>query len=304
MGADTRLARRSWLAVLTFASACVASTCGGGSSAGPSPTPPASAQNTWVLVGAGDIGECLSEGPELTARLIDSIDGTVFTAGDNAYFDGSRNDFLGCYEPSWGRHKARTRPTPGNHDYRTPGASAYFDYFGAAAGPRGLGYYSYPLGPWRVLALNSETLVGPTSPQVQWLRNELATDPTSCTIAIWHRPLFTSGQNFPNPDMKDIFKVLYDANVEIVINGHDHLYERFAPQDADGRADPARGIRQFTVGTGGIFLYQSVGTARNSQVLQSVWGVLKLTLTAGAYQWAFISAQNTGFGDVGTGTCH
>ncbi len=257
------------------------------------------------MAGAGDIGECLSEGPELTARQLDAMpSAAVFTAGDNAYPNGSANDFIACYERSWGRHKARTRPTPGNHDYDTPGASGYFDYFGAAAGSRGQGYYTYVVGPWRVFALNSEIPVDANSAQVSWLRNALRINPVNCTIAIWHRPLFTSGPNGPNLDMKDIYKVLYDANTEIVINGHDHLYERFAQQDADARADPARGIRQFTVGTGGVFTYPPQGLARNSEVQQSAWGVLKLTLTATTYEWEFVSAQNTGFRDTGTGTCH
>jgi hypothetical protein len=197
-----------------------------------------------VLVGAGDIAQCGSPGAEATARLLDQIDGTVFTAGDNAYPNGSNRDFTNCYEPTWGRHRERTFPTAGNHDYETSGADPYFSYFGEMAGTAGQGYYVYFVGPWRIIALNSEVGVRAGSFQYLWLRNELMRNAVPCTAAIWHRPLFTSGPNRDNPDMRDIFRLLHDFRAEIVINGHDHMYERFAPQDADGGLDPVRG--QFT----------------------------------------------------------
>lgn len=255
-----------------------------------------------VLVGAGDIANRETPGDEATANLLDGIPGTVFTAGDNAYKNGTAADFRDAYEPTWGRHKHRTYPTPGNHDYETDSAAPYFDYFGDRAGPRGRGYYTYDVGTWRVFALNSEIDTGPSSPQMQWLRSELTARPTPCSAAIWHRPLFTSGPNGENRQMRDMYRLLYDNNVDVVINGHDHLYERFAPQDADGRPDQARGIRQFTVGTGGITLYNPVRTAPNSQRILSDWGVIKFTLHPNSYDWAFFPVS--GDSDRGTGACH
>lgn len=266
----------------------------------PSPPTPGS----FVLVGAGDIALCGAPGAEATARLLDGIDGVVFTAGDNAYPSGTAKDFTECYGPTWGRHRDRTKPTPGNHDYETPGASGFFDYFeDQLAGGRS-GYYTYPVGPWRIIALNSEIGVGPASAQYAWLRGELTNNNVRCTLAIWHRPLFTSGPNLENPDMRDIFRLLYDNNADVVINGHDHLYERFAPQDPSARADSARGIREFVVGTGGIPLYDPGPRRPNSEVLLKTWGVLKLTLSEGAYAWDFIPAIASGSHDTGSGVCH
>jgi hypothetical protein len=267
-----------------------------------SPSPPPVGISGPVLVGAGDIALCGSNGAENTARLLDGIEGTVFTAGDNAYPHGSAADYAECYQPTWGRHRGRTRPTPGNHEYETPNARAYFDYFGAAAGAPS-GYYSYTLGSWHIVALNSEIDVRASSAQAQWLRADLAGNPGLCTAAIWHRPLFTSGPNGDAHDMQDIFRLLYDANADVVINGHDHLYERFAPQDADGRADSVRGIRQFTVGTGGMGLYQPISHHLNSEAVASVWGVLKLTLGADEYAWEFVPASGSNR-DSGSGSCH
>jgi hypothetical protein len=230
----------------------------------------------------------------------------VFTAGDNAYPHGSTAEFNNCYHPSWGRHKERTRPTPGNHDYEQANASAYFDYFGDLAGPRGLGYYSYSVGTWRVYAINSELTGGAAGQQAQWLRDELARNPTPCAAAVWHKPLFTSGPNGENRHMQETWRILYNANVDVVLNGHDHVYERFAPQDPDGRPDNARGIRQFTVGTGGVSLYSFGPPKPNSEVRASVWGVIVLLLGAGRYEWNFVPAGIAGvnFRDTGEGSCH
>ena len=259
-----------------------------------------------MLVGAGDIARC---GPDrvpadLTARLLDRISGTVFTAGDNAYPSGRTGDFLNCYEPNWGRHKARTRPVPGNHDYETPGAADYYAYFGENAGPTGLGYYAYDVGAWRILALNSEVSSSEGSPQLSWLRAELQANARPCTAAIFHRPLFTSGPNGDNTDMRSLWQVLYTFGVDVIINGHDHLYERFAPQNPDGRAEP-RGIRQFTVGTGGVPLYKAVRVKANSEVLETeTHGVLMLTLTSSSYSWEFVPVGDSGFRDSGSEGCH
>ena len=164
-------------------------------------------------------------------------------------------------------------------------------------------YYTYPIGPWKVIALNSEIGVSTGSSQYVWLQNELTQRPSACTVAIWHKPLFTSGPNQPNPAMRDFYKLLYDHNAEIVINGHDHLYERFAPQDADGRRDDARGLREFVVGTGGVPLYEFATVRPNSERQLRLHGVLKLTLSPGRYVWDFIAVDGT-FMDSGTGTCH
>jgi hypothetical protein len=262
------------------------------------PPPPGSE----VFVGAGDIAVCGSAGTEATARLLDGIGGTVFAAGDIAYLEGTAQQFRDCYDPTWGRQKFRTRPAPGNHEYLSPGAAPYFAYFGALAGPPGLGYYSFPLGAWHAISLNSNVSVTQGSAQGQWLRADLSSSPTKCTIAYWHHPLFTSGPNGDNTEMRDFWRMLYAAGVDIILNGHDHLYERFAPQDPDGIPDPAHGIRQFTVGTGGAPLYDLVRIAPNSEVRLKSFGVLKLTLSAETYQWEFIGVS--GAGDSGSGSCH
>ena len=256
-----------------------------------------------VLVGAGDIARCGLAGAELTASLLDGLPGTVFTAGDNAYMNGSAADYRNCYAPTWGRHRSRTMPTLGNHEYHTAGAAGYFGYFGAVGGAVGQGYYSYTVGPWLVLAINSEIPSGVGSAQLQWVRNQLMTSPR-CTAVIWHRPLFTSGPNGPNADMQDLWRVLYEMDVDIIINAHDHLFERFALQTPDGRPDPVRGIRQFTVGTGGGPLYQRARSAANSEALGSVWGVTSFTLQKDAYSWAFIPVEGQAFRDSGSGVCH
>jgi hypothetical protein len=258
-----------------------------------------------VLVGAGDIAECANlEGSQQMASLLDQIDGTVFTAGDNAYNAGTAQEFRRCYEPTWGRHKARTRPAPGNHDYGSPGALPYYAYFGENAGPDRRGYYSFDLGAWHIISLNSNIPVSAGSPQEKWLRADLAEHRAVCTLAIWHHPLFSSGPHGNNPRMKDLWRALYDFGADVVINGHDHDYERFAPQDPDGQADP-QGIREFVVGTGGASAYPFILIKPNSEVRRSyVYGVLKLTLHPTSYDWEFISTQGQTFGDSGTASCH
>jgi hypothetical protein len=263
------------------------------------PPPPGVPQ---VFVGAGDIAQC-DANSEATARLLDTIGGTVFTTGDLAYFHGTRENFRDCYEPTWGRHKARTRPSPGNHEYETPGAVPYYEYFGANAGPRGLGYYSFDVGSWHAISLNSNVPVHDGSAQAEWLRADLADHAGyRCVVAYWHHPLFSSGPNGDTPGMRDIWRILFVSGADLILNGHDHLYERFAPQDPDGRPDPVRGMRQFTVGTGGAALSQFRAPRPNSDVRVSVFGVLKLTLSSGAYDWEFVSVAGTR--DSGTGTCH
>ena len=255
-----------------------------------------------MLVGAGDIAVCGSVATAQTAALLDRIDGTVFTAGDNAYFQGSAANYRDCYEPTWGRHKHRTRPSPGNHEYETAGGAAYFDYFGPSAGPPGLGYYSFEAGPWHVVSLNSNVAANQSSPQYQWLANDLAARNARCVAAIWHHPMFSSGPNGPSPLMRDIWQLLQQARAEIVITGHDHVYERFVPLDANRRPTPD-GLRQFTVGTGGAELYSFVNVSPDSEVRIAAFGILKLNLTGDGYRWEYLGTNGNVL-DSGTGTCH
>lgn len=272
--------------------------CGG------APVVPSPPGGDVTLVGAGDIAVCGSSGTEGTARLLDTSPGVVFTAGDNAYYHGSVEDFRNCYDPTWGRHKRRTRPSPGNHEYEQPGALPYFAYFGANAGPVGQGYYSFDLQPWHVISLNSNVATAAGSPQLQWLREDLEGSRAFCTVAYWHHPLFSSGANGDQEFVREIWRMLFDFGVDVVINGHDHSYERFAPQDPLGRADSTRGVRQFVVGTGGAPLTGFGRTRANSETRASVFGVLKLTLSARTYDWEFVPIEGEAFRDFGSGACH
>ncbi|HEX6288978.1 MAG TPA: metallophosphoesterase, partial [Herpetosiphonaceae bacterium] len=282
-----------------------------------SPNAPAASP---VLVGAGDIALCDSAGTPVastraTAALLDAIPGTVFTTGDNAYNSGTPTEFQQCYDPTWGRHKTRTRPTPGNHEYGTSGASGYFGYFGALAGDPGKGYYSYNLGQWHIIALNSNCSAlgngstsagcGSTSAQATWLQQDLAANAAGCTLAYWHHPRWSSGAHGSSTAMSAIWQMLYDAGADVVLAGHDHNYERFAPLNGSGAVDTARGIRQFVVGTGGAAL-RSVGTLlpTSERFHSSTHGVLKLTLHATSFDWQFVPAAGSSFTDQGSGTCH
>jgi acid phosphatase type 7 len=280
---------------------------GPGGSPGPGPTPPLDTgpDVEAVLVGAGDIGWCGVEGrSDQTATLLDGIPGTVFTVGDNAYMTGSAENFRRCYEPTWGRHKGRTRPTPGNHEYETPGAADYFAYFGTNAGMPGMGYYSYQLGAWQIFALNTEVPVSAGSAQLAWLRAELTTRPTRCALAYFHEPLFGSGTNGSDPRMREAWRVMYELGVDVVLSGHNHSYERFAPQDPDGRFDPERGIRQFVAGTGGAPITGFPQVQANSEVRSSTWGVLKMTLRSTQYTWEFVPVPGQPLPDSGAAQCH
>jgi Calcineurin-like phosphoesterase len=262
-----------------------------------------------VVVGAGDIGSCRSFGDEATAGLLAGIDGTVATFGDNAYPKGSAADFAECYNPSWGQFKARTRPSPGNHEYETAGASGYFGYFGTAAGDPQEGYYSYDLGSWHVISLNSNcSFVGgcaPGSPQEQWLKADLAAHSNACTLAYWHHPRFSSGIHGDDSSVAPFWDDLYQAGAEVVLNGHDHDYERFAPLNPSGQTDPAQGIRQFTVGTGGAEFTEFKSINPTSEVqIAGTNGVLKMTLHPDGYDWMFVTAPNGIEADTGSASCH
>lgn len=267
-------------------------------------TPPAGP--TVVLAGAGDIAMCDANltNAFATASLLGAIDGRIFTAGDNTQDAGSMNEFTNCFGPSWGRHRSRIFPSPGNHDYQTANGAAYHGYFGDAAGAAGEGYYSYTWGAWHIVALNSNVSMKSGSPQAEWLRADLDSSESACILAYWHHPLFTSGPNGNNAAVRDAWSILYDHGAEIVVNGHDHLYERFAPQDPQGRPNPVTGIRQFTVGTGGAYLTKVARLQANSEAQGVTWGVLKLTLRPAGYDWEFVAVPGGRFSDSGTAPCH
>jgi calcineurin-like phosphoesterase family protein len=283
-------------------------TCQGGSC-----QPPA-----WpILAGAGDIcslnGNC-----EQTALLLDALFppgtplsvGRVVTLGDNAYENGSDSDYASYYDPHWGRHKPRTQPAVGNHEYQTPGATGYFDYFGAAAGDPSKGWYAYDLGTWRVYVLNSDCWnvggCGAGAPQESWLRADLAANPRLCQIAYWHRPRFTStGEHDDEVQMQAAWQALYDYGADVVLSAHNHFYERLAPKDANGLRNDAHGIRSFIVGTGGRSHAAITSLDPDSEVHNdTTYGVLEVTLKAGGYEWRFIPVAGSTFTDAGSAPCH
>jgi hypothetical protein len=271
--------------------------------------------DTFTLVGAGDIVGCSDlSGAEATAKLIDAIPGTVFAAGDMAYQRGTYEEFLKCYGPTWGRFKARTRPTPGNHEYDGAPATGYFRYWDGQAGDPGKGYYSYDLGAWHIVVLNTNCGASQLggcaegSPEEIWLKQDLVAHPNVCTLAYGHHALFSSGlfpKHAEHPELRAFWQDLYDAHTDIVLAGHEHSYERFAPQTPDGNPDPDHGIREFVVGTGGRS-HTPLGYAKpNSEVRDDkTYGVLKLTLSPGKYRWQFLPIPGKTFRDFGEGTCH
>jgi subtilisin family serine protease len=273
------------------------------------------AQHAWTvlahptIVAAGDIAACDQTTDEATAELVERYpDATVATLGDNVYESGTAHEFANCYEPSWGRHKARTRPAAGNHDLVTDGGAAYYAYFGAAAGEPGKGYYSYDVGSWHVVVLNSNCAVvscAAGSAQEAWLRADLGASRADCTLAYWHHPYFTTGAHPPTTAVRPLLQALYEHGAELLLSGHNHQYERFAPQNPDDRLDTSHGIRQFVVGTGGRFLYAFARSDPESEARDNTsHGVLRLVLRPGGYDWAFVSAPGWSFGETGSGACH
>jgi hypothetical protein len=262
-----------------------------------------------TLLAAGDIADCGTAKDAETAALAEfPPDGTVAALGDLAYESGTPDEFNNCYHPTWGRFKDRTRPSPGNHEYATPGAAGYFAYWGAVAGNPGQGWYSYDLGGWHLVSLNSNC--GPVggchagSPQEAWLRADLAAHSNRCTAAYWHHPLFSGTPGTQSAGMRPLWQALYDANADLVLVGHAHNYQRFAAQNPLGAADSARGLREFVVGTGGRFLHP-VGPTANLEVMNaSTWGVLKLTLRPRSYDWQFLPIAGQSFTDSGSQACH
>ncbi|MEO8273201.1 MAG: metallophosphoesterase [Chloroflexota bacterium] len=264
-----------------------------------------------ILVGAGDIASCSSSGDEATANLIEAIGGSIFTLGDNVYSNGTSQEFTDCYGPTWGRTsiKSRTRPTAGNHDYNTSGATGYYGYFGAAAGDPTKGYYAYDLGAWRVYVLNSNCGViscAQGSAQEQWLRGDLVANARACVVAMWHHPRFSSGTaHGSSTTVQPLYQALYDNDAELVLTGHEHNYERFAPQTATGVLDNARGLVEFVVGTGGVGHY-ALGTPLANSLVRNgtTYGVLRLALSANAWTFSFLPVAGQTFTDSGAGTCH
>jgi hypothetical protein len=308
----------------------------------PTPTPTGSAvtdavfAHAPVMIGAGDIAVCGTSGDEATAAIVDSVlradsadksesvvsllrpdsakkleSAVVFTLGDNAYPSGDVNDFPRCFSPSWGspRIMRAIRPAPGNHDYATGTAATYFRYFGERAGPSGKGYYSYDFAGWHIISLNSEILsrrsVPAANAQESWLRQDLKDHPALCTLAYFHRPLFSSGSHGPSAQVQSLWQILYNAGADLILSGHDHHYERFRPQTPSGAYDPINGIEEIIVGTGGGELRGVRDTPAQNSIVQihGHFGVLKLMLGSGEYGHAFLDTHGRVW-DSGGRKCH
>lgn len=268
-----------------------------------------------TIYAAGDIADCknlppAASGAAKTASLIEvglarDKNAVVLTLGDSTYPLGLPIEFENCYRPTWGRFKQRTHPAPGNHDYYTPEAIGYYGYFGEAAGPNRRGYYSFDLGGWHLISLNSYLKPEQHKEQLAWLKADLERNKARCTLAYWHHPMFSSGGHGSDSRMEEAWKMLVAADADLVLASHDHDYERFAPKDANGNRNEARGIRQFVVGTGGaklswFGLHRSDSEARDN----STHGVLKLTLKQRGYEWEFLPVTEGGYTDRGAALCH
>jgi hypothetical protein len=260
-----------------------------------------------TLVAAGDISACDSDDDARTAALIaEREDAIVATLGDNVYPEGSDQTYAECYGPTWGAFLDRTRPAIGNHDDERDGGTAYFRYFGERAGEAGNGWYSYDAGSWHVIVLNSncsDVACEFGSPQHAWLVADLAESDAACTLAYWHHPRFSSGPHGNDENVAPFWDALAAADADIVLGGHDHLYERFAPQTPSAQAAPD-GIRQFTAGTGGRSHYEQERSTPNSEiVIDDAFGILELQLGADAYAWAFVTVEGA-VADTGSAFCH
>jgi hypothetical protein len=266
-----------------------------------------------VLLAAGDIAECDHEGDEATAEILAEYpDTTIAAIGDLAYQEGTRAQFEDCYGPSWGRFKDRTRPSTGNHDHSTTNAQGYWDYFGPRGGPYDKYYYSYDLGAWHVVVLNSDCWrvdgCEPGDPQIQWLREDLNQSPAVCTLAYWHRPPFSSGR-YGDPEnterVRPLWQAAYEEGVDLVLTAHEHSYERFAPMNAEGERDDTGGMRLIVAGTGGGNLREFANDPlpTTEERNDDTWGVLKLSLRPTGYDWEFLPVEGKSFTDSGSGSC-
>ncbi|HVW34502.1 MAG TPA: metallophosphoesterase [Acidimicrobiia bacterium] len=288
-------------AVVLAAAVALAGLGGAGVGAVIRATAASAAADAPIFTAAGDIDGCAKG--EDTANLVKKVAGPVATLGDNAYPSGSAGDYAKCYDPTWGAFKDRTHPSPGNHDYDANRATPYYQYFGAAAGQPGTGWYSYDVGTWHVVALNSNCDDVDCGKESNWLDSDLAAHPTACVLAYWHHPRFSSGNSGGSSATGAFWKVLYDHHASLVLNGHDHDYERFAPQNPSGKLDP-NGIREIVVGTGGASLGSMGGAAPNSQVRNNnAYGVLEVTLRPDGYDWRFVPVGGDRFTDSGSDTC-
>jgi acid phosphatase type 7 len=259
--------------------------------------------STYVNV-LGDTGWCGSPALGPLARLFERYDGDILLAGDLAYPSGTIEEFRNCFDPAFGKFKSRMRASPGNHDYvASVAADSYFNYFGDRSGPNRLGYYSFRAAEWTVFMLNSNVPIGKASAQYAFVRSTMQRSPTRCTMAVLHHPFDSSGVNGPTPMLRDMWELMYNLGGDVVIAGHDHLYERHAPVNTDQRRDDAKGIRQFTVGTGGAPLYNRVRAGLNSEILISNYGMLRLKLDPALYEWQFMD-MNGNVLDSGLNVCH
>ena len=263
-----------------------------------------------ILVGAGDIASCANDNDEATAQLLDNIAGTVMAIGDNAYDNGSAKDYKNCYDPTWGRHKARTQPAAGNHEYNSSGATPYFNYYGAAAGTPGQGWYSYDLGAWHIIVLNSNISTGAGSAQDIWLKADLAAHSNLCTLAYFHHPLYSStggsgSGGITYSGVRQFWDDLYPGGVDVVLGGHRHFYERMAPMTPSGSRDDASGIREIIAGTGGMSGGDQTNVFPLSEARNgNTFGVLKLYLYDDSYAWKFVPVAGRTFTDSGSTACH
>jgi hypothetical protein len=261
-----------------------------------------------VLIGAGNIADCRADESEATAHLLDQLQGTVFTAGDNAAPDGSATAFADCYGPTWGPFRERTRPAAGDQDWATKDLAGYLGYFGRAAAPDGVSWYSYPLGAWHVVVLDSDCEAvggcGSGSDQGRWLAADLKADRSTCLLAIWHLPRFSSGRGGDTLGVAPLWEAVSRAGGDVVVSAHDADYERFAPLGPDGEPDRDGGVRSFVVGTGGAPL-AGFGTPRPGSAfrLGGAHGILRLGLHPTSYDWTFIPTSG-GPTDSGKADCH
>ena len=259
-----------------------------------------------VVLAAADVAMCNMGDNEIVAHLLDHLSGEILLAGDVSNDNGTADDYQNCFAPAWGRHLGRMHVVPGNHDYNA-GGQAFYDYFGGAAGPYMKGWYSFDLGDWHIIGLNSECerevdcFAG--SEQAEWLAADLAAHPNACTLAFWHHPIVSSWDGGNSMAVQPFWELLYAANADLIINGHNHVYNRFMPMDPQQNPDPARGIRQFVVGTGGAYLQSEFDNPPTREFLQASWGVLRLELGPNYYNWAFITTDGL-IADQGTGYCH
>ena len=271
----------------------------------PQPTPA-------ILLGAGDITICGSDTDDQTAYTLDWLiqaypQAQIFTVGDNVQIMGEAHEYANCFHPTWGQFKERIHPSPGNHDWFTEEGKAYFEYFGEAAGPAGLGYYSYDHGSWRMISLNSnceQRDCSAESAQMQWLRAELLANQNRCTMVYWHHPRWDSGTVPIDPAADVFWRTAAENGADIVVNGHDHHYERFTPIDAQGNPD-SQGTRPFIIGTGGAWLFElgkplPITEARDN----TTYGIMVFYLHPEQYEWAFVPVDGGKFWDTGEGECH